>query len=75
MSNTNPTAALFSFLRVLAVALASAILPFVTAPQGDEVPVRAVVTAVVAATLLTVINYFRPGEPRFGPEPKVPVDG
>lgn len=72
--STNPRAALFSFLRVLAVALASACLPFVTAPQNDEVPVRAIVTAVVAAFLLTVINYLRPGEPRFGPEPKVHDD-
>lgn len=65
MSGTR--AAVFSFLRVLAVALASAILPFLTAPQSDDVPVRAIVTAVVAAFLLTVINYFRPGETRFGP--------
>lgn len=63
-------AALFSFLRVLAVALASACLPFVTAPASDEVPVRAVVTAVLAAFLLTVVNFLRPGEHRFGPESK-----
>lgn len=71
----NTRAALFSFLRVLAVALASAALPFVTAPQSDEVPTRAIVTAVVAAFLLTVINFFRPGDPRFGPEPKVHDEG
>lgn len=71
----NYKGALFSFLRVLAVALASAILPFVTAPQSDEVPTRAVVTAVLAAFLLTVINFFRPGEPRFGTEPKTKVVG
>lgn len=66
-TGTNVKGAVFSFLRVLAVALASAVLPFVTAPQSDEVPVRAIVTAVIAATLLTVINYLRPGETRFGP--------
>ena len=71
MNNTNMRGAVFSFLRVLAVALASAVLPFVTAPQSDEVPTRAIVYAVVAATLLTVINFFRPGDGRFGPEPKV----
>lgn len=64
--NAQNTAALFSFLRVLAVALASAVLPFVTAPHSDDVPVRAVVYAVASAFLLTVINYLRPGEPRFG---------
>lgn len=65
MSKSN-RAALFSFLRVLAVALASAILPFLTADGSDEVPPRAIITALVSAFLLTVINYFRPGETRFG---------
>lgn len=69
----NYTAALFSFLRTLAVALASAVLPFLTGP-GDEIPTRAVVIACVSAFLLTVINFFRPGDPRFGPEPKVDPD-
>ena len=69
-NSTNYSGALFSFLRVLAVALASAVIPFVTAPQSDEVPVRAIVYAVIAATLLTVVNFFRPGETRFGPAPK-----
>lgn len=69
-TSTNIKGAIFSFLRVLAVALASAILPFLTAPQSDEVPTRAIVTALASAFLLTVINYFRPGDGRFGPEPK-----
>lgn len=70
MDNNRNVAALYSFLRVLAVALASAILPFLAGP-GDDIPVRAIVIACASAFLLTVVNYLRPGEPRFGPEPKV----
>lgn len=68
-ASPNYTGALFSFLRVLAVALSSAVLPFVLAAGDSDVPVRAVVIAVVSAFLLTVINFFRSGETRFGTPP------
>ena len=67
----NWTAALFSFLRVLAVALATAVLPYLTA--DEEINYRAIVIACISSFLLTVVNFLRPGEPRFGPEPKVDV--
>lgn len=58
-------AALFSFLRVLAVAVAAALLPLFTG--ADDYPtVRAVLLAVIPAFLLTVVNYLRPGDHRFG---------
>lgn len=63
--NQQNQAALYSFLRVLAVALASAVLPFLTGPT-DDIPGRAIGFAVGSAFLLTVINYLRPGETRFG---------
>lgn len=73
-SSPNYAQAVFSFLRVLAVALASAVLPFVTSSQSDEVPVRAVLYAVAGAFLLTVVNFFRAGEPRFGTPPNPGAD-
>lgn len=63
----NNVGALLSFLRVLAVALATAVLPHVLLGQnGDPIVGKEILLAVAAAALLTVINYFRPGETRFG---------
>lgn len=59
-------AALFSFLRVLAVAIASALSPLFIGVD-DYPTVRAMLLAVVPAFLLTVVNYLRPGDSRFGP--------
>ena len=65
---TNPTGAVFSFLRVLAVGLAVALLPFLTADGAsvDALPWARIGTALAAAAALTLINYFRTGEVRFG---------
>lgn len=59
-------AALFSFLRVLAVAVASALLPLFVGVE-DYPTGQAVLLAVIPAFLLTLVNYLRPGDHRFGP--------
>lgn len=65
----NFPAALYSFLRVLAVAEASAYLALTT---GDEpITVKAAGMAALSALALSVINFLRPGESRFGPDPKL----
>lgn len=66
----NLRAALFSFLRVLAVAEASAWLAL-NYGADSEISTKAVLLAGLSAFALTVVNFFRPGESRFGPEPKV----
>lgn len=58
-------AAFWSFLRVLLVAEASALLPLWVG-AGDYPTLKAMGLAAVPAFLLTVINYLRPGETRFG---------
>lgn len=67
---TNPRAAFSSFLRVLAVALGVALVPFLTAlstSQGPgDVPWWQILVALVLAAVLTGVNYLRPGEVRFG---------
>lgn len=66
----NYLGAAFSFLRVLAVALASALLPMFVG--AEEYPTgKAVGIACGAAFLLTVVNYFRDGETRFGTPPNL----
>lgn len=71
-ADPNYLGAFFSFLRVLTVALASALLPLFTADQ--EFTARAVLIPAGAAFTLTVINFFREGESRFGPPPNVVVE-
>lgn len=58
--------ALCSFLRVLAVAQASAWLALES--SGEDITARGVGLAAASAFALTVVNYLRPGEPRFGVE-------
>lgn len=70
MTNLNLLGALFSFLRVLAVAEASAYLAL-TQASDEPVTWKACGLAAASALALSVINFFRPGESRFGPEPKV----
>lgn len=68
--NPNYLGALFSFLRVLVVALSSALLPMFVG--AEEYPTgKAVGIACGAAFLLTVVNYFRDGETRFGTPPNL----
>ncbi len=69
MSGLNLRAAAFSFLRVLAVAEASAWLALTTGE--DPVTPQALALAAASALALSVVNFLRPGETRFGPEPKV----
>jgi hypothetical protein len=59
--------AVFSFFRVLCPALATAVLPYILAGKnGDPIHLRPILVAVAASFLLTVVNFFRPGEVRFG---------
>lgn len=73
-NDANYTGALFSFLRVLATNVATALLPlFLLNDQGasDYPAGKALILAVVTSTLLTVINFLRAGETRFGTPPNV----
>lgn len=74
ITSANYLGAFFSFLRVLTVALASALLPLFTLDQ--EFTARSVLIPAGAAFLLTLVNFFREGETRFGPPPNPgAVDG
>lgn len=72
----NYLGALLSFLRVLATNIATALLPlFVAGQSTDDYPTgAALVIATVVSLLLTVINFFRTGETRFGAPPNVVND-
>lgn len=68
-TGANNLGAFYSFLRVLATNVSTALLPLFIAKQGDEAEyptVTALVIATVVSVLLTVANYFRSGETRFG---------
>lgn len=68
-TGTNNLGALYSFLRVLATNVATALLPLflLNEREADDYPSgKALVIAVTASFLLTVTNYFRSGETRFG---------
>lgn len=68
-NSKNNLQALYSFLRVLATNVSTAMLPLflMDGANADRYPQgRALVIAVVVSILLTVINYFRAGEVRFG---------
>lgn len=76
-NDPNYLGAFLSFLRVLATNVSTALLPLFIAKQedGQEYPtVTALVIATVVSFLLTVVNFFRSGETRFGPPPNV-VEG
>lgn len=69
-SDPNWLGALFSFLRLLAVAEASALIPLFTFVNPADRPTLGVVAfALVPPFLLTVVNFFREGETRFGTPP------
>lgn len=68
----NYTGALASFARVLAANVATALLPLflVGGTTAENYPTgTALGIATAASFLLTVINFFRAGETRFGPPP------
>ncbi len=77
----NYVGALLSFLRVLATNVGTALLPLFLSSAGnaEEYPAgKALTIAVIVSGLLTVVNYFRSGETRFGPPPNTdapPTDG
>ena len=65
----NNLGALYSFLRVLATNVATALLPLFlsSGANADEYPAgKAVVIAVIVSVLLTLVNYFRAGNVSFG---------
>lgn len=61
--------AVFSFIRVLLVAVPSAIAPYFVADNPDGLDWRAIAIAATLAFLLTTANFFRDGETRFGTPP------
>lgn len=69
VTGPNYLGAVFSFLRVLATNAATALLPLflIGGENAEDYPTgKALSIAVIASALLTVINYARPGETRFG---------
>lgn len=65
----NNLGALYSFLRVLATNVGTALLPLFlsSGANASEYPAgKALVIAVVVSALLTVVNYVRPGNVAFG---------
>ncbi len=62
----NYRAALFSFLRLLALTLATAYLTLTEAAK-EEMTLEAAAIAGLGALALTTVNFLRPGDPRFGP--------
>jgi hypothetical protein len=76
-------AALYSFLRVFAVAVAAQVLFEMGHADNnvfalDGTKLQMIVSAGVSAVALTTVNWFRSGEARFGvvpppPEPVKPV--
>jgi len=79
VTGPNNLGALYSFLRVLATNVGTALLPLFlsSGANADEYPAgKALVIAVVVSVLLTVVNYVRPGNVSFGiTEPNVVRDG
>lgn len=74
----NYLGAFFSFLRVLATNVATALTPLFfldDQEQGVYPEAAALGVAFVVALLLTVTNFFRPGEVRFGNPPNVVENG
>lgn len=66
--NYNWIGMLFSFLRVLVVAQASALAPLFT--DVDDYPTgKAVIIAATLSALLTIVNFFGSWETRFGTPP------
>lgn len=66
--NYNWRGALFSYVRMLILALTSALAPMFTGV--DDFPTgRAVLIAVIAATLLVTANFFGSWETRYGTPP------
>lgn len=73
----NWVGAIFSFLRVLAVAEATAFSTLLLNDSTDPISLRASLIAAALALCLTVVNFFRDGETRYGtpPNPGRPEDG
>lgn len=69
-NDPNNLGAFYSFLRVLGVALGVALIPFlqalVTSDGPEDVPWWQILIALVLSGVLTTVNYFRPGDVRFG---------
>lgn len=76
-NDPNYKGAFFAFLRVLAATSAATLLPYMNllaAGDPEKFPSGlAVIAALGSAFLLTVVNFFRKGETRFGPPPNAEV--
>lgn len=68
-TDPNWKGAVFSFLRVLLVAIPSAIAPYLIADSEEPINWRAIGIASALALMLTTANFFREGETRFGTPP------
>lgn len=71
----NYKGAFFSFLRVLATNVATALTPLFLVDASNYPEGKALVIALIVSALLTVTNFFRSGETRFGTPPNVVETG